>query len=256
MLIGGLQKFSLLDYPGNISAIIFTQGCNFCCQFCYNPLLVLPHQSFFSKILTDKRNKFKYIGVNHSQQQKDHFKYNENDLFAFLKSRINKLDAVVITGGEPTIHKDLIEFITKIKKLNYLVKLDTNGSNPEVIKKLIDKKLLDYIAMDIKASKEKYQKVINKQIVLEKIEKSVKIIMTSNLPYEFRTTIMPEFFDQNDVFAIGELIKGADKWYLQKFKSDIELINPKLKNKESYSDQQMNEFAKIGQQYVKECKAR
>lgn len=245
MHIGGLQKISLLDYPGCIAAIIFTQGCNFRCQFCYNPILVAPIS-----------NNLKYTGVNNDQCQKDHPKYKEDDLFVFLESRVDKLDAVVITGGEPTIHEDLMDFIIKIKKLGFLVKLDTNGSNPKIIKELINKKLVDYFAMDIKVSKEKYQQVVGAQIDWDKIKESVKIIMASGLPYEFRTTVVPEFFDQDDAVAIGELIKGADKWYLQKFKSNIDLVNITLKNKKSYSDQEMKKLVDIGQKYVKKCEAR
>lgn len=211
-------------------------------------MLVLPIQP--------KGGNLKYAGSNKSEWQKDRPKYNEDDLFVFLKSRINKLDAVVITGGEPTIHKDLIDFIIKIKKLGFLIKLDTNGSSPEVIKKLIEQKLLDYIAMDIKAPKEKYQKVVDARVDWGKIKKSIKIIISSNLPYEFRTTIAPELFSQSDISSIGKLIKGADKWYLQKFKSNMDLINPKLKNKKSYSDQEMNKIAEIGRKYVKKCEAR
>jgi len=246
MEIGGIQKFSLLDYPEKISAIVFTQGCNFRCQFCYNPMLVQPQ----------KGGNLKYACSYKSEQQKNRPRYNEDDFFVFLKSRTNKLDAVVITGGEPTIHKDLADFIIKIKKLGFLVKLDTNGSNPEVIKKLINQKLLDYIAMDIKAPKEKYQKVVGRQVDWEKIKKSVKIIITSNLPYEFRTTIAIELLSQSDISSIAKLIKGADKWYLQKFKSNMELVNPKLKNKKSYSDQEMNKMVEIGKNYVKKCEAR
>ncbi|MEK7558121.1 MAG: anaerobic ribonucleoside-triphosphate reductase activating protein [Patescibacteria group bacterium] len=248
MFIGGLQKISLLDYPGYLAAIIFTQGCNFRCQFCYNPQLVLP-------ILGDN---FKYTGfnINNDQSQEDRLEYKEDDLFVFLKSRVDKLDAVVITGGEPTIHKDLVNFIIKIKELGFLVKLDTNGSNPEIIKELINKKLVDYFAMDIKASKEKYQQVVGVQVDWEKIKESVKIIMTSNLPYEFRTTVVPEFFDQSDIQSIGELIAGADKWCLQKFKSNTQLVNAEFKNKQSYSNQEMKEFSEIGKKYVKKCEAR
>ncbi|MBU1991961.1 anaerobic ribonucleoside-triphosphate reductase activating protein, partial [Patescibacteria group bacterium] len=243
MFIGGLQKISLLDYPGYLAAIIFTQGCNFRCQFCYNPQLVLPISG----------DNFKYTGfnINNDQSQEDHLEYKEDDLFVFLKSRVDKLDAVVITGGEPTIHKDLVDFIIKIKDLGFLVKLDTNGSNPEVIKELINKKLVDYFAMDIKASKEKYQQVAGAQVDWEKIKESVKIIMTSNLPYEFKTTVVPEFFDQSDIQSIGELIAGANKWYLQKFKSNIDLVNVKLENKKSYFDQEMKELAILGKKYVK-----
>ncbi|MDO9399434.1 MAG: anaerobic ribonucleoside-triphosphate reductase activating protein [bacterium] len=247
MIIGSLQKISLLDYPGYLSAIIFTQGCNFRCQFCYNPQLVLPVSG----------DNFEYTGFNNNNQpQKDRLEYKEDDLFVFLKSRVDKLDAVVITGGEPTIYKDLIDFIIKIKKLGFLVKLDTNGSNPEVIRELINKKLVDYIAMDIKASKEKYQQVVGTQVDWKKIKESVKLIMASGLSYEFRTTVVPEFFTQSDVSAIGGLIKGADKWYLQKFKSNTTLISATLKNKKAYSDQEMKKLAEAGKKYVKICEAR
>ncbi|MBU2456910.1 anaerobic ribonucleoside-triphosphate reductase activating protein, partial [Patescibacteria group bacterium] len=203
MLIGGLQKFSVLDYPGHISAIIFTKGCNFKCQFCYNPMLVYP-------------------------SKKDHTLILENDLFYFLKKRIGKLDSVVITGGEPTVQQDLPKFIQKIKKLNYLVKLDTNGTNPEMLKNLIQKNLINYIAMDIKAPLEKYNQITGVEVDFNKIQKSIKIIMQSNLPYEFRTTVVPKFLDAEDIKKIGELIQGAKKWFLQNFKSNTDLVNKKL----------------------------
>ena len=147
MIIGGLQKISLLDYPGHISAIIFTQGCNFRCPFCYNPMLVEPAGSGKSKYL----EKIK---------QKDYPTIEEDNLFAFLKKRQGKLDAVVITGGEPTIHRDLPNFLNKIKKLDYKIKLDTNGTNPLLLQQLIKKKLVDYIAMDIKSSFDNYHKSV------------------------------------------------------------------------------------------------
>ena len=246
MIIGGLQKFSLLDYPGNLAAIIFTQGCNFHCQFCYNPMLVWP--SFRASKL----------------KQKDHYSHiEEDDLFAFLKKRIGKLDAVVITGGEPTIHKDLPDFIKKIKKLGYKVKLDTNGTNPDMIKKLIEKDLIDYIAMDIKAPASKYKKITGKATGFEKIKKSVNIIIKSSLSpsnwagkYEFRTTIVPGLINKDDIIAIGRIIKGADQWYLQQIKQDTELINRKLEKVKQYSKKEIEEMCKIAKNYVKKCKIR
>lgn len=238
MILGGLQKFSVLDYPGHIAAIIFTQGCNFKCQFCYNPMLVCAIK-------------------------KDHALIQEHGLFCFLKKRINKLDAVVITGGEPTIHQDLPEFIQKIKQLNYLIKLDTNGTNPEMLKKLIKNKLINYIAMDIKAPFEKYNKITGKNFVHHsfseggnKIKKSIKIIMQNNLPYEFRTTVVPGLLDENDIKKIGKLIQGAEKWFLQNFKSNTNLINQKLKNTKSFYDVEIKAMAETGKQYVKQCEAR
>ncbi|MFH1255272.1 MAG: anaerobic ribonucleoside-triphosphate reductase activating protein [bacterium] len=245
MLIGGLQKFSLLDYPEKISAIVFAQGCNFRCRFCYNPMLVWP----------SKVGKLKYA-QNFIERQKAHPRISEDDLFVFLESRAGKLDAAVITGGEPCLQKDLPEFIGKIKKMGFLVKLDTNGSYPEVLKKLVEKKLIDYIAMDLKAPKEKYEAVIGIKIDFANIKKSVRIIMSSGLPYEFRTTVVPEFLDKSDISEMGKIIKGARAWYLQSFKSGSDLVDVNLKGKAPYSGKQMREFAEIGAKYAKKCEAR
>ena len=235
MIIGGLEKLSLIDYPDHLAAIIFTQGCNFRCHFCYNPMLVLPQKE------AGKRN----IEDLSSIQSKD--------LLLFLKERFGRLEGVVITGGEPTMQKDLPEFISKIKKIGYLVKLDTNGTNPEMLEKLIKAKLIDYIAMDIKGSAKNYEKVVGVKIDFKKIEKSVRIIMTSNLPYEFRTTMVPGLVDGKSFKDMGKLIKGAKKWYLQRFKSDTNLVNQNFQTKESFSLKEMEEFAKLGREFADIC---
>ena len=250
MIIGGLQKFSLLDYPDHISAIVFTQGCNFRCHFCYNPMLVLP-----KKALDELKN------INSSKKldekiEKVYPQINEDDLFDFLKKRKKKLDAVVVTGGEPTIHKDLPEFIKKIKKLGFKVKLDTNGTNPIMLKNLIDKKLIDYIAMDIKGSFEKYGIITETQPDIDNIKKSIKIIMQSKLPYEFRTTVVPELITNKDIKEIGEFINGAEKWYLQNFKSDIDLVNDRFEGFKPYSLKEIEEMKKISKKYVDICEIR
>jgi pyruvate formate lyase activating enzyme len=248
MLFGGLQKFSLLDYPDYLSAIIFTQGCNFYCQFCYNPMLVRPNrQGKFS----DKKNKSPQ-----GDKRKGHPNLREDDLFLFLKTRAGKLEAVVISGGEPTLQPDLVEFLAKIKKLGFLVKLDTNGSRPEVIAKLIKNKLVDYLAMDIKAPAKKYGKVTGKKVDFNKIKKSVKLIIMSKLPYEFRTTVVPGLINKDDLIKIGELITGADKWYLQQFKSNTPLVNQKLVGRKPYVLPEMEEMAEIVRKYVKKCEVR
>ena len=237
MIIGGLQKFSLIDYPKHLSAIIFTQGCNFKCQFCYNPMLVWPSVS--------------------KSKQKDHYpQIKEDDLFAFLKSRVGKLEAVVITGGEPTLHKDLSVFMAKIKKLNYLIKLDTNGSKPEMLQDLINKRLVDYIALDIKAPEAKYKKVIGGPADFKKIKKSVKIIMENGLPHEFRTTIVPSLLNKGDIIKIAKIIKGARAWYLQQFKLDVDLVNNKLKGIKPFTVKDMEEMRRLAGRYVKKCKIR
>lgn len=249
MIIGGLQKFSLIDYPEHLSAIIFTQGCNFRCPFCYNPILVWP----------TREGRFQNISLSalDGDQQKGRPQIiSESDLFVFLKTRAGKLDTVVITGGEPTIQPDLPKFIAKIKKLGYLVKVDTNGANPDMLKKLIKEGLVDYLAMDIKAPLGKYDIVVGVQPDLEKIKKSIKIIKESNLPYEFRTTVVPELIGLKDIKDIGKLIKSADKWYLQQFKNNTELLNKKFKKIKPYPIDELKKMRKVAKKYAKRCEIR
>jgi len=248
MIIGGLQKFSLLDYPDHIAAIIFTQGCNFRCQFCYNPMLVKP--GYTGGKVSNRPS------TGDGQGQKGHPLITEDDLFVFLDKRKGKLNAVVITGGEPTLHQDLPEFIIKIRKLGYKIKLDTNGTNSRMLKELIGRRLIDYIAMDIKGPAGKYEKVTGVKTDLMKIKESITIIMKSGLPYEFRTTVVPDLIGLKDITSIGKLIKGASKWYLQVFKSDIDLVNPELNNTKSYGDSEMKEMELIAKKYVKFCRVR
>lgn len=259
MIIGGLQKFSLLDYPGKIAAIIFTRGCNFRCHFCYNPMLVWP---------SHKAGRLKNISpVSLGGEEKDHPSsylssgFKEDDFFNFLKVRQGKLEGVVITGGEPTLHKDLPRFIKKIKNLGYLVKLDTNGTNPVMLAKLIKEKLVDYIAMDIKAPENRYPKVVGrevdfKKIDFKKIEKSVRIIRESGLPHEFRTTVVPGLLGKEDITQIGRIIKGAQNWFLQKFKSGTNLVDESFQGLSPFTDKEMEEMVGIGRKYVKKCEAR
>jgi pyruvate formate lyase activating enzyme len=191
MKIGGLQKVSLIDYPGLICATVFLQGCNFQCSYCHNPELVNPQ--FFQPCLSEK------------------------EVLDFLKERRGKLDGVTITGGEPTIQNDLASFIKKIKKLGLAVKLDTNGSRPQVIQALLDEKLLDFIAMDIKGPLDKYESIVDAAVESKEIEKSIKIILKSKIPHEFRTTIVPSQLASKDILKIAKLISGAKRYALQKF---------------------------------------
>lgn len=226
MLIGGIQKFSLINYPKKAAAVIFTQGCSFLCHYCHNPELVL----------------------------KDAFNtpLNEEDIFSFLETRQNKLDAVVISGGEPTNQKDLIDFIKKIKDLNFLVKLDTNGINPKVLKNLIDLQVLDYIAMDLKAPLEKYPKVTQIDLGMNLIQESIKLIMTSNINYEFRTTLVKSLHEKEDIEKMALLIKGAKLYILQTFVSKVTL-NPRFSNYESFSDEDMIDMQNKALMHVKKC---
>ncbi len=238
MVIGGLEKLTLIDYPGELAAIVFTQGCNFRCHFCYNPMLVWPV----------KEGKLKY--------KRDHSFFEENDLFDFLRSRIGKLSGVVITGGEPTLHQDLPEFLKKVKDLGYKIKLDSNGTNPEMLKRVLDLELVDYLAMDIKNSPARYDKAVNVGVNLDKLQESIKMIIESGLPHEFRTTVVPGIHTKEDFRGMGEMIRGADKWYLQFFKSDTELVDREFEGKDKFMIKDMEEMAEIGRGFVKLCEVR
>jgi pyruvate formate lyase activating enzyme len=240
MIIGGLEKLTLLDYPDHLAAIIFTGGCNFRCHFCYNPMLVLPQSGKDVKIKKEKG--FSPIPI--------------KDLFLFLSERFGRLEGVVITGGEPTLHPDLPSFIKKIKDIGYLVKLDTNGTNPEMLARLIKSKLIDYIAMDLKAPLAKYETVVGVPVNCNNLQKSVKIIMTSSLPYEFRTTVVPGLLGKEDFSKMGEVIRGATKWYLQNFKADTDLVDANYQEQEAYTNKEMKDFAAIGRKYVDLCEVR
>lgn len=191
MKICGLNKTTLLDYPGHVAATIFFGGCNFRCPFCHNGDLVL--------------NSGEMLG------------YNEEEVLTFLKKRKNVLEGVCITGGEPTLYNQLPDFITKIKELGYKVKLDTNGSCPNMIETLIEKKLIDYIAMDIKAPISDYDKVCGVAVDIEKVKRSVKMLKEGKVPYEFRTTVVKELHSKQAIMEIVEWIKGADNYYLQSY---------------------------------------
>jgi len=230
MIIGGLQKTSLQDYTGKISAIIFTSGCNFVCGFCHNPELVTCI------------NKEKAI--------------EEEKIFRFLQKRKKVLDAVVITGGEPTMHKDLPRFIKQIREIGYLIKIDTNGSNPYMLEKLIKSNLVDYVAMDIKAPEISYQKVTNASIDFSKIMRSIRIIMKSAKDYEFRSTILPILHIKEDLIAMAKMIHGAKRYYLQKFEPAKKMNDIAFVNYKSYSDKEMKDLATLCRQYVDFCKFR
>jgi pyruvate formate lyase activating enzyme len=191
MKLGGWQGVSLIDYPDKVCAVLFTQGCNFKCPYCHNPELVDPKR--FQKCLS------------------------EEDVLSLLEKRKGKLDAVSITGGEPTIQPDLVEYVKRIKDIPYLVKIDTNGSHPEVLEKLVKKKLVDYIAMDVKAPLGKYAKITKSLVKTEKIKESISLVKDSGVAYEFRTTVVKSLLTKSDLGKIGALIRSADLYVLQRF---------------------------------------
>ncbi len=212
MIIGGLQKLTLIDYPGKIACTVFTVGCNFRCHFCHNPELIDPA-------------KFNIGGI-----------IEEKVFFDFLKSRQGLLDGVCVTGGEPTLHTELPEFFKKIKALGFLVKLDTNGTNPEMLSALISEKLVDYVAMDIKTSLQKdlYEKVTGTAVDMDNVKKSVAAIMQSGLDYEFRTTIVPGLHSEEDIISLAKEICGAKKYYLQQFRAGEKIFNQDYRTVKPY----------------------
>ena len=213
MIIGGFQKTTLLDFPNHVACIIFTKGCNFRCPFCQNSTL---------------------IGINHEDE------ITEEYIFDYLIKRQGILDGVVITGGEPTVQKDLKEFIKKIRKLGYKVKLDTNGYNPVVLKELIDENLLDYVAMDIKQTVEKYHMVAGKMINTDFILESIKILEESNVKHEFRTTIIKEYHTIDDIIEITSYFNKGTPYYLQNFKNSSNVLDKSLHGFESFELEEIN----------------
>jgi pyruvate formate lyase activating enzyme len=198
VIIGGFQRFSLLDYPGKLSAIVFTQGCNFRCPYCHNPDLVDPLRYQLT--------------------------IPEEEILAFLKQRKGRLGAVTITGGEPTLQKALLPFIRKVKAMDYVIKLDTNGSKPEVLSELINLGLIDYVAMDLKAPMHLYPVVTQVPIDGSLIRESMDIIRNSGLDYEFRTTLFDKLLGWSDIDQIKSLLHPGDKYYIQQCRYNDTLI--------------------------------
>ncbi|MFA5962135.1 MAG: anaerobic ribonucleoside-triphosphate reductase activating protein [Parcubacteria group bacterium] len=208
MNIGGYQKLTLIDFPGTLATTVFTVGCNFRCPFCHNPELVLG------------------AGIKTSGMENK----TEREFFAFLKKRIGKLEGVCITGGEPTLQPDLIEFVQKVRALGFRIKLDTNGARPDILKKLLDEKLLDFVAMDIKNQLGRYGETVGVKVDTERIKLSVELIKNSRLPYEFRTTVVPGIHREKDFLVIAEWLKGAMAYYLQEYREDV-ILDKNLKQK-------------------------
>jgi len=232
MILGGLQKITLIDFPGKIAATVFLSGCNFFCPWCYSPELVL------------------------SEKIKKQPKVSEKEFFDFLKSKQDLLEGIVICGGEPTLNEDLPEFIKKIKKMGYLVKLDTNGSNPKMLKSLIDKKLVDYVAMDIKTSKDNYLKVFGKKVKIKDIEKSVEVLKNSKIDSEFRTTVVPTIHTKEDFIKIAKWIGGKNiKYFFQNFRPE-KTIDPEFKKIRPFPDEWLLNVKKEVSPFFKTCEIR
>jgi len=228
MQIHGFNKTTLLDYPGHLAATIFLGGCNMRCPFCHNASLVtnLCTQTIIP----------------------------EDDIYRILDKRKNILEGVCITGGEPTLNPALPQFIEKIKSFGLKVKLDTNGTNPVQLHNLVKNKLIDYVAMDIKNSKEKYFQTSGlAYIKLQLISDSISLLLEGALPYEFRTTLVKELHTREDMISIGEWIRGADNYYLQSYLNSGDIISPGLS---SHTTETLKEYAFLLTPYVKHVSLR
>jgi pyruvate formate lyase activating enzyme len=222
VIIKDIIDSSFIDYPKKISMVVFTAGCNFRCHYCHNPELVNPELPFMSEDKAIKK----------------------------IESKKEWVDGIVITGGEPTMHADLPDFIRKIKKMGLLIKLDTNGTNPEMIELLINEGLIDYIAMDVKAPLEDYSKVTGSNFDTNLIKKSIELIKTSGIDYEFRTTILPKLFKEEDIMKLGYLLNGAKLLVLQSFRGG-KTLDPDYTTQPSYLKPQMEHFTRIIKPFIK-----
>ncbi|MBQ8140770.1 MAG: anaerobic ribonucleoside-triphosphate reductase activating protein [Clostridia bacterium] len=213
MFIKGLQKTTLLDFPGKVACTVFTGGCNFRCPFCHNASLV--------------------ISPDRDEQ------ISEDEFFSFLEKRRSILDGVCVTGGEPLLQKDIESFMKRIKDMGYLVKLDTNGSFPERLKSILDQGLADYVAMDIKSSEEKYPLLCGIDVDTKKISESISLLIKGRIPYEFRTTIVRELHSLKDIEDAAKWIEGASRYFLQSFKDSGDVISSGLS---AYSPEELRKI--------------
>jgi pyruvate formate lyase activating enzyme len=228
MKIGGFQKTSLLDYPDRISAIVWTSGCNFRCPFCYNKNLALGTAEVFP----------------------------QEEILSFLSKRKTLLEGVVISGGEPLLQDDLVDFIKRIKNLRLLVKIDTNGTFPERLEELLQQGLVDYIAMDVKAPKKKYPHLIGTKTDITKIGASIDLLKTKAPAYEFKTTMIPNLLTKEDIIEIAHWLNGADTYFLQQFKINPPLVSSALETSIPYPREYLLETLKEIKPFFKHCDLR
>jgi len=223
MIFRGLQKTTLIDFPGKVASTLFVDKCNFRCGYCQNPSLVF---------------------------EREENEISEREALDFLKERKKYLDGVCITGGEPTLHPGLKHFIGKVKNLGLLVKLDTNGTNPKMLKELIEEKLVDFVAMDIKNPLEKYDLATNVRVDISAVKESIELLKLGKVDYEFRSTIVPGITQKEDIPKIGILLRGAKKFVLQQFMNDVPLVDEKFRNVTPYPETELKEMKKELEKFI------
>jgi len=229
MNISGFQKLTLLDYPGKTASIIFTRDCNLRCPFCHNASLALSRAEEV---------------------------YDENEVLSYLDKRKKLLDGVTVTGGEPLMHEELPDLLRKIRALGYAVKLDTNGTYPDRLRALLDEGLLDYVAMDIKNSEERYPMTVGLSgfSLMPRVKESIAILLSSKIPYEFRTTVVKGLHDEASILGACELIRGASAYYLQRFTDSGDLISPE--GLSAFSPDEMRALLKAARRLIPTCALR
>lgn len=227
--IKGLEKLSVIDYPGKTCCIVFLAGCNFRCPYCHNPDLI--------------------------ERPGELESMTGEDVLEFMKSRRKWLDGVCVTGGEPCLHEGLEDFLRKVKKEGFLTKLDTNGTNPEMVERLVKEGLLDYIAMDVKAPPERYGEVTRSEVDIEKVRKSTEVIMRSGVDYEFRTTVVPKLFRKQDVEGIGSWLNGAGKFFIQGFRAG-NTLDKAFEKEPAFTESELEELAEIARKHFREVGVR
>lgn len=227
--IKGIQKLSLIDYPGKLCATIFVGGCNFRCPYCYNVSLVLEPKNLRT--------------------------IPEQDVLGFLFERKGLLDGICAGGGEPTIHEELPVFLSKVKKLDFLVKVDTNGSKPKMLKRLLDEGLVDYIAMDVKAPLRKYRQTVRAKVDVESIKESVGLIRASDVDYEFRITVVPRLTTEEDLIEIAKMLRSSKRFVVQQFRPG-RTLDESFKDVAPYPIEKLREFRRRVAPFFQECKLR
>jgi pyruvate formate lyase activating enzyme len=226
MVLGGLQKLTLLDFPNHVACTVFTKGCNFRCPFCHNALLV------------------------EGQEVPD---LDVEEFFSFLQKRKGLLDGVAVTGGEPLLQADIIPFLRRIKDMGYAVKLDTNGSFPATLRDILNQGLADYVAMDVKNTREKYPLTAGWQGDVSQVEESIRILLDGTVPYEFRTTAVHELHTAEDFASIGRWIQGAQRYYIQQFRESEHLLGEGFT---APTEEQMNLYLQAAREYIPHAQLR